>query len=543
MNIVKFKDIVMTPEVLSELGYIEEPGYLIIGQNLEHFDENPLPEQRATICLDYELPGMVGTWNKNTDENPFENKPLGRNVGYGLVVSGLPDVFEHDEIHFGQGVHKRTYTVAIQVNENYIENTKVFINSREYILSEIMDGPNTQGNSNWVKALYISFPNDRNENNIIRLCYSDHIEETFEVACIIGADDFSINELGGTNVKYLDPLTYEWKETTPESFKKYTVDGFCDFFNTVFRNKYVYAIHWAYILPMISDVDGKSIPVGNPFEPGDELNYVNAELENIEISGLFKFNELIQWMDEPDTINILQKGKIKYDYLNEFTPDDDITIDELKHFRQWLASILLANVPMIEKWNSSNMLVTMLTYYKQNLNDTTTGILADFTRYMENNVLVSGTNIKNMPVNLASLGLSSGCGCNGGVSGVGNITATSVCDPLQIYRNAIYNFMVETFSNIDYWMEQVEICVEMKKYLEGILKVGLPLGSKIIDPYADCGCNTLDSDSQVRYRKMIEALIQSLTYIIEGNVSGNRNYVATSFANWATYLYEYMYWA
>ena len=83
----------------------------------------------------------------------------------------------------------------------------------------------------------------------------------------------------------------------------------------------------------------------------------------------------------------------------------------------------------------------------------------------------------------------------------------------------------------------------MKKYLEGILKVGLPLGSKIIDPYADCGCNTLDSDSQVRYHKMIEALIQSLTYIIEGKVSGNRNYVATAFTNWATYLYEYMYWA
>lgn len=103
--------------------------------------------------------------------------------------------------------------------------------------------------------------------------------------------------------------------------------------------------------------------------------------------------------------------------------------------------------------------------------------------------------------------------------------------------------MVETFSNVDYWMDQVEICVEMKKYLEGILKMGLPLGSRIIDPLAICECNTIDSDSQIRYRKMIEALIQSLSYIIEDKVTGNRNYVATSFSNWATYLYENMYWA
>jgi hypothetical protein len=82
----------------------------------------------------------------------------------------------------------------------------------------------------------------------------------------------------------------------------------------------------------------------------------------------------------------------------------------------------------------------------------------------------------------------------------------------------------------------------MKKYIEGIMKVGLPLGSQIIDPLADCGCNTLDSDSQVRYRKMLEALVIALGYIIDGTVAGNKNYVATAFSNWATYLYEYMYW-
>ena len=541
MNIVKFQDIVMTPEVLEELGYtFGTPGYWVIGEGTERFHENPLPEPRSSICMDFELPGMEGTWNKNIEENPDGDKPTGRNVGYGIVVSGKPYVFEHDDIHYG--THKRTYTVAIQVDDDHIEGTVVTINSHRYNLIDVMDGTPTS-NPDWAKALYITFPNDRDKNAIINLEYPDGIVETFEVACIVGVDDSSITELGGTNVNYVEDPQYYWTNIAPSSFRAYSVADFCEYFNSILRNKYAYAIHWKHILPMVSEIDGKSIPVGDPFNPGVEVTYVNAELDAVETSQLLKFDDLIPWMDQVRTLSILQNDKIKYDYLNEFTPDDDITIEELKVFRTWLASILLANTPVVNNWPNSDMLITMLTYYKQNLEDTTTGILAGFAKYMDNKILVAGTNVKGIQVNLASLGLSAGCGCSGGVQGVGNVASVSSCDPLQIYRNAIYNYMVETFSNVDYWMDQVEICVEMKKYLEGILKVGLPLGSKIIDPYADCGCNTLDSDSQTRYRKMIEALIQSLTYIIEGKVSGNRNYVATSFANWATYLYEYMYWA
>ena len=329
---------------------------------------------------------------------------------------------------------------------------------------------------------------------------------------------------------------YVWKTGSP--FRGFSINNFCEYFNNMLRNKYAYAIHWTHILPM-ADNSG-SIPTGDPFNPGDELNYVNVEVGTVVVEDLLKFDDLRDWIDPVRTLNVLQNDKIKYDYLNEFTPDNDITIEELKVFRTWLASILSANTPVVNNWDKPEMLVAMLTYYKQNLEDTTTKILSGFANYMQDSVLVATT--KDKRVNLATLPLSAGCGCNGGVQGVG-VTAVSGCNPLQLYRNAIYNYMVETFSNIYYWTDQVEICVEMKKYLEGILKVGLPLGSKIIDPYADCGCNTLDADSQIRYRKMIEALIQSLTYIIEGKISGNQNYIATSFSNWATYLYEYMYWA
>lgn len=328
--------------------------------------------------------------------------------------------------------------------------------------------------------------------------------------------------------------TLDWTEASP--FTDMTIDTFCSVFNESFRNKYMYAIHWKYLAPF-------TLPIGNPFDMDDHVDYVNAERnpgDTTDFPSMYVFDNMTRWMDQVTTLNILQNDLVKYNYLNEFTPDDDITIDDLKVFRTWLASILYANTPVVEGWDNPKMLETMLMYYKMNLNDVTTDILSKFSNYMEGNILVAGNTVK-PKVNLAALGLTSGCGCNGGVSGVGNVP-TTVCDPLQMYRNAIYNYMVSVFSNIEYWTRQVEICVEMKKYIEGILKVGLPLGSQIIDPLADCGCNTLDSDSQVRYRKMLEALVIALGYIIDGTVAGNKNYVATAFSNWATYLYEYMYW-
>lgn len=332
---------------------------------------------------------------------------------------------------------------------------------------------------------------------------------------------------------------YVWADETHSGL---TPEEFVEYFNKFLRNKFAYAIRWEVVVPMNRPTTDELYPTGNPFDLDDmDDSYVNFERKDSSISSYYKFKDLMDWMDQVRTLTILQNDRTKYNYLNEFTPDDDITVEELKVFRTWLASILLANTPMIESWDNPEMLMAMLKYYKQNMKDATTDILVEFSKYMTTSVLVAGTGVQGV-LNMATLGLSSGCGCNNYMQGVGNVVVTGGCDPLQMYRNAIYNYMVETFSCIEYWMDQVEICIEMKKYIEGILKVGLPLGSKIIDPYADCGCNTFDSDSQTRYKKMLEALIQALTYIIEGKVSGNRNYISTAFSNWATYLYEYMYW-
>lgn len=342
-------------------------------------------------------------------------------------------------------------------------------------------------------------------------------------------------------------LTYiaasnEWVWTDISPFTDITIEEFCTIFNKNYRNKYSYAIRWKYLVPMTFE----DFMIGNPFDETIENSYISAERdltpeEESDMPSYAIFENLKSWMDQVTTLNILQSEAIKYKYLNDFTPDDDIAIEELKVFRIWLASILYANTPMVESWKNPEMLKTMLMYYKMNMNDLTINNLSKFSGYMKDTVLVSGSG--KSQVNLAALGLSSGCGCFGGMQGVSVIGNTVACDPIQMYRTSIYNYMIEVFSNIDYWTQQVEICVEMRKYINGILKAGLPLNSLVIDPLADCGCNTLDGDAQVRYTNMLKALIQALTYIIDSEVAGNKNYISVAFSNWATYLYENMYWA
>ncbi len=103
--------------------------------------------------------------------------------------------------------------------------------------------------------------------------------------------------------------------------------------------------------------------------------------------------------------------------------------------------------------------------------------------------------------------------------------------------------MVEVFSDIEYWNAQIEICEEIRKYIEGILKMGFPLATNVIDPFSDCTCSTVDTDADARYRKMLQALLQALDYIINGEIPGNKLFINKAFNDWAVYLYEHMYWA
>ena len=81
---------------------------------------------------------------------------------------------------------------------------------------------------------------------------------------------------------------------------------------------------------------------------------------------------------------------------------------------------------------------------------------------------------------------------------------------------------------------------EFKLYIDNVLSLDLSLEvSEFINVYADCTCATsLNSQN----KSILERLSVSLGYMIENKTIGHKNYITDSLRDWASTLYEKMYW-
>lgn len=218
---------------------------------------------------------------------------------------------------------------------------------------------------------------------------------------------------------------------------------------------------------------------------------------------------------------------------NNYSPDADITLDELKKFRTWLATQLLKfdqNNEGVQQYKIFDDDTThMLQYYANNMYNEVISILTSFGQY---NVNYIQTNPHQ-------------CGCVniGNLSSLYNNSLT-VCDPISIYRENVYNKMVQVFSNVDFWAQwPVEFLGEFKLYIDNIIKTNLKLyKSKYTSNFVDCGCLTNDNESQEVNQAILKRLSESLSYIINDDINGHKNYIASAFMDWSKYLYELMEW-
>lgn len=291
-----------------------------------------------------------------------------------------------------------------------------------------------------------------------------------------------------------------------------------DFFNKYLKGKYAWWVHMRYIIP---------------FDRMGVHGYIACE-ENI--NDLYKppykteyrdvYNEdMWQYVDQKATddannINI-------YKLNNSFATDDDITSDEVKQFRTWLATELLKfdqnnrGEQMNELYTSTQTMV--LEYYKNNMYDDVIHRL---------NMVSHSSQYQNVT--------SSPCGC-GSSSDLTALYTTSVCDPIESYRSGIRKEMVDMFSNIDFWLQFTNKFLSLfKKYIDNIINMNLVL-RKTDDPsnvFADCTCMQ-DTDNDL---SLLQALSKSLQYIIENKVPGHKNYIADTLYKWSNLLYENMLW-
>ena len=288
-----------------------------------------------------------------------------------------------------------------------------------------------------------------------------------------------------------------------------------DWFNQNLKGKYAYAVNWRWVFTLeslkMSDYISRS-KANNPENPEGE--------DDIDWYDISKFED---FQDEEFTIKA--NSVEKYLALNKFSSDSEITLEDAKKFRTWLASTLLEikDRESMEKGED-----TMLGYYAGGMYDSTIDNLSIFS---------------NSEVQYGVLGTST-CGCTK-TGSIGSLTVGSVCDPVAIYRKGIYDLMVKLWSDNRYWtdLESDDFLLEFKRYIDAIVSYNLPLyTSDWTTVFSDCTCLNDSEALQSAGIGAMRNLSKALQYMIDGDVKGHKNFIDSSFRVFASQYYERMYW-
>ena len=308
-----------------------------------------------------------------------------------------------------------------------------------------------------------------------------------------------------------------------------------ELFNTQFKGRYVHCINWTYLIPLEAMDNEAAITLSQKLQSGTTtITSINKPW--------FSLDELKDYVDVNDTekVNAIHK----YIEYNSFTPDKELTLEQIKMFRTWLATVLfnlLSKEPKVEK-NT----ITMLEYYMNDMNDKVIDTLASFHVDMPQ-VGIYTAGVQGVTgINILSPVKKSSCSCaqSSAAALLAQPSSVSVCDPIAIYRRALYSKMVDVFSDINFWMQrEKDLLLEIKHYIDAIIKLNLPLtASQYVSELYDCNCLTSTDSAQERLMSILKNLSTAFDYMANNKVTGNKNFIGDTLNQWATKLYEIMRW-
>lgn len=281
-----------------------------------------------------------------------------------------------------------------------------------------------------------------------------------------------------------------------------------DYFNSHLKGKYAYCVNWLHVIALDSITEKQYVDISKTGDTGDLTFIELIDIKNfIDMEATYKVN-----------------SAEKYVLANQFTTDDDITLCEIKKFRTWLADVLLKSHPTV-----TYKIDEMLKYYKLEMNDETVKHLTQFAPETTVDPIMS-TNTHT-------------CGCQK-TSTSGLITGVTTCNPIYEYRKAVYNQMVETFSDISFWLElEHDVLNEIKRYIDNIIKCNLPLyTSEFTSDLYDCGCLSNADSQQEKYIEILKDLSDCFEFMATENYKNKTNHIGLTLNKWASLLYERMRW-
>lgn len=281
-------------------------------------------------------------------------------------------------------------------------------------------------------------------------------------------------------------------------------------FNNKLKGKYAYAINFKFVVPFEDITFTQYYEISKNETAIDGINYI-------------ELIDILEFIDQSKTQ--IANSITVFEEANKFSTDSDITLDELKRFRTWLADMLYT------LFNDSldNITKEMLNYYREEMHDDTIEHLSYFCNETEHD-LISTTNMNT-------------CGCQNNTQLLNNQYIISSCNPIYIYRKGVYEKMVSVFSDIDFWLKlNKDFLNEIKRYIDGIIKCNLPLyTSQFYSDLHDCGCLT-QNNAQEERMLILRDLSACLYFLSTDNYTNKKNHISLTLNKWASLLYERMRW-
>lgn len=316
-----------------------------------------------------------------------------------------------------------------------------------------------------------------------------------------------------------------------------------EIFNSLFRGKYCYCVHWRWCITL---------------EENTPENYIEISKQEDPIPPIPEGVTYITLADYTDYIDMAATNKVNkvdsYLLSNSYIPSD-YTLDQIKKFRTFVATALLvAEAEWDEEYDVTltDKIEKMLQYYKNGMFDDIVKALMAFANSTSLNISgtytdcgCGNTTTANSITKIANTAAgiytntAGGCGCSSANSA---LLLANACDCVSLYRNNIRAFMIDVFSDWKFWdLVSDTVVPDMINMLKAILDAGLPFNTLNTDVvFGDCSCMNQGSDDTGRL--IVSNLIKALTYIKDEDVVAHKNFIKNSLYAWASKLYEYMEW-
>ena len=349
-----------------------------------------------------------------------------------------------------------------------------------------------------------------------------------------------------------------------------------ELFNTYFKGRYCYAIRMTDIYLMIPE----DSELNNGIKPSEYISYENGERNASEGIPVLSYNDYYSLIDTRNVYAPIPGNGSEFFMTLNKKYEDSPNIDDMKkvyNYRGEVASYIFKYrkdkdsdnnyaLGFLDVSNTKEFCpkkFEMLKYYMEDMTSETLETIKLFQDAVSSKVVTnassgcgcgSNNTFTYTPSSSLSITPSSTCHSSTGLTDLSSLLGSiGSCNIYQTYRKMMKAYMIETFSDVKFWLEIASnrvartALINIITLTEQLIKSGISIFSNntTFDLNYPCGVSSSDARYDTFVRDMSD-FVEALNLILEAGETGDPitrlSFVNNALASFASY-YEYLQWS